>query len=158
MLRFLDGGVAMQRVFSFDSGSRSLEWAWSNDAAGLRTGVVGSSGTLWHDLGSGLILNDFIPRKAPGLFCLPGECFCGFELCQRLCYPAVFLLLSLQDSLRRRALHIEKPCVSFKDCLPIPAVGQHYSHGRIVFEVPVTGHCNVQSEIEDSVNNNEVCR
>src|SRR5438034_10009621 len=104
---------------------------------GLRTGVVGSSGTLWHDLGSGLILNDFISRKASGLFCLPGECFCGFELCQRLCYAAVFLLLSLQDSLRRRALHIEHLCVSFEDCLTLPSVGQHYSHSGILSEVSV---------------------
>src|SRR2546422_1884756 len=97
----------------------------------------------------------FSSQSGPCLFCLPGERFRWSEFCQRVCNPAVLLLLSLQDSPGCLALHVKKVCVSFEDRLTLPAVGQHYGHGGILSEVPVTGHGHVPSAIEEPLNNHQ---
>src|SRR6266702_4980080 len=90
------------------------------------------------------------------LFCLPSEDFGWVKLCQGVCNPAVFLLLSLQDVSGCSTLHVEKFRVSFEYGLAFPVVSEHYGDDRILFEVPITSCSLVDSEVEYSVNDDQI--
>jgi len=90
----------------------------------------------------------------PGYFCFPGKRFHWLELCQRVCGPAVFFLLSLQHLLGSSTLQVQKLGVSFRIAWRFEPSASISVIAGFSLEIPISSCRLVNAEIEDSVNNN----